>query len=164
MALNHGLPGERSLWRNMLKVIRPLIEKALVDADIEGGDNIQWTEMRWDIPDITASWPKDRPTRNIHGWIRGGSWPRFFLEFEGAIWEDDEEKLQRRLRFFSFPGRPGVLTLSGLASVPVVAIENGAELQSGLDMLARDLSNAKLDNEVSTHPLQPEHRGRGGTP
>lgn len=161
MTLPHELPGERALWETILKVIRELMEGALTKAGIRSGD-IRWTEMRWDVPDITASWPSERPDRNIHAWIRGGGWPTYFLEVEGAAWVDDYAKLQRRLRFFSFPdrqGRPaGVITVSGLAANPDVTVVNKNELGDGLEKLAKELQNARLDNGGRTYPLQADPR------
>ena len=156
MTLSQGLPGDRPLWLALLRVVKTLMEEALLKAEIPTED-VRWTERRWDVPDITASWPKDRGTRNLHAWIRG-SWPRFFLEVEGAAWQDDEKRLERRVRLLPFPNRPGVLIAEGLASSPEVAIPNKEDLEDGLYKLASDLKAARLNYGATTHRLQPNPR------
>jgi len=167
MTAPRELPVERILWQRILRVVQPLMEEALIKAGVSQSD-IQWTEMRWDMPDITASWPRDNPTRNIHASLRSPAWPRFYLEVEGAAWEDDEEKSQRRVRFLSFPGRQGgpagVITVSGLAADPVVTVIDKDRLSNGLDQLAKDLRWEPLNLGVSTYPLQPKPRRINSSP
>lgn len=159
MTLPSGLPGEKAFWENILEVIRELMQDALTKASILPND-IRWTERRWDVPDVTASWPNVRPVRNIHAWIRGGGWPTFFLEVEGAVWEDDLAKSERRVRFLPFPGRQGrpagVITVGGLAANPKVTVVDKDELGNGLEKLAKDLQNSGLGNGASIFPLQAE--------
>lgn len=154
---------ERALHQRMLRAIQPLIEQALADAGA-GPDDIRWTEMRHEMPDITASWPKDRPTRNIHLFVAGPGPSRFPIEGEGAAWEDDEERLERRVLFFSFAGPrgepPGVLLLEGDPSRPKVIIPNKGEFLSGLKELASNVMSAtvSLANPGSVYPLEPDPR------
>lgn len=149
----------RPLSQLMLTEIRKLMEEALSRVDIPM-DTVLWAERRWDIQDITASWPKDSPTRNIHAWVRG-AWPRFFVEFEGAIWHDDEKNLQRSIRFIPFSGRPGIITVSGSTSTPVVTISDRDDLPKGLEEFAKELKTSSLTNKVSNFPLRPDPHTAG---
>src|SRR4051794_25522829 len=120
-----------TFWERMLGDVRRLLRDAVSARDISL-ENVRWTERRWDAVDVTVAWPREHPSRNIHAWLNG-SWPRFDLEVEGAQWQDDEQNLKRRVRFFAFPGRRGqpaaVITLEGPADDPQVHIIDESELR-----------------------------------
>jgi hypothetical protein len=163
MTLAHELPGDRTVWQAIFQKIKPLMKNALSQANIRKED-MSWTEMRWDVSDITVSWPKNKPTRNIHAWLRSPAWPRFFLEIEGAAWEDDEsdeEKPQRRVRLFPFPGQPSLIVISGLAGHREIDVRNRGELSEGLSKLASDLKSCALNNTDPVYRLKPKPDGVG---
>jgi len=144
--------------RLVIKAIQPLIENALKKVGVPEED-IQWTEMRPDSVDITASWPKHNPTRNIHAWLTG-RWPRLSLDVEGYFWEEDMENESRQTHPFSFPsdhpGEPAaIIALNGLASNPNITIIGINELSRGLNRLAADISGI---SGVYISELQPEPR------
>jgi hypothetical protein len=90
---------EGSVWKLILGEARKVIENALGREGINiGGCDV--AEFRWDVPDVTFSWPKyegdGHQYRNIHVWLEG-RWPSYSLHVECATWLDGGSG--RRIRF-----------------------------------------------------------------
>lgn len=153
---------ERLFHQRLLGEIRPLMENALLEAGIPP-DDINWVERKHDMVDLTATWPKERPSRSIHTTLTGNGPTRFPVEAEGHVWEDDEERLERmNIRVFPFPVQgiepPGVVVVSGMLSDPAVTIVNKDELLDGMRRLAKDVVTAIPGVPGMSYPLEPDPR------
>lgn len=115
------------------------MQSALKDAGLSSPAN--WTEMRWDAVDITATWSEGESYRNIHGWVVG-DWPAFSLRFEGAAWEDDEKDLCRRVVFFSGPAT-SVKVVGGGSAQPKIEIPNREGLVKDVQGFVAQVRNAQ---------------------
>jgi hypothetical protein len=113
-----------------------------------------WTEMRWDTPDVTAMWKLDDSQRNVHGWL-GGDWPVFSLRFEGAAWQDDEQRLRRRVVFLSGPASALRVTNGGMLDPQIEVSGSRESLTKELQMLVARLQNVQLRDVPWQHSLQP---------
>lgn len=90
---------EGSVWRLILGEARKVIENALGRAEKRIAE-YDIVEFRWDVPDLTFSWPKydgdGKQYRNIHVWLEG-RWPSYSLHVEGATWLDEGPGRRMRL-------------------------------------------------------------------
>ena len=115
---------------------------------------LEWTEMRWDTVDITATWSQDESHRNIHGWVLG-DWPVFSLRFEGSAWEDDERSLSRRVVFFSGPMTTVRVVEGGSTPQAKIEIPNPDALVKDVQGLVARLQAVKLKDAPWDHKLLP---------
>ncbi|MBI4233752.1 MAG: hypothetical protein HY686_04860 [Chloroflexi bacterium] len=150
---------ETLLLQKLLSEVKQVIRDAMTRHIPE--TDVAWTQMRWGIPDITASWPKQNPTRNIHAWLEG-TWPSYEVRFEGAQWVDDEKGLKRRVRFFRAQGAP--LHLQGAVEEQQEAVLRKAwrdgreQVIDRIAALMRDMDSAKLDNVPWDYKLMRDPR------
>lgn len=148
--------GEPQLWASNGVVWRAILGQAreVVGATLRNrGIKYDIAEFRWDVPDLTFSWP-ERPTasqmqeqyHNIHCWVEG-SWPSYSLHIEAAMWRD--ENSERRIVFV--PSTSLRVTVSGTPEEPSVAgIKN---LQNSVRRMADDVSGARIE-EGQVFPLE----------
>jgi hypothetical protein len=127
---------QRIIWDQFLDPIQSLIKEALKQQGISDED-IAWTRMRWDVPDITAAWPIEKPNRNVHAWL-AGEWPTYAVKFEGSAWIDD--KKERKVSFYSLdpPGWEG----------QIVEVSTKGKLQ--IEIIRRPELLTKVTNLVIT--------------
>jgi len=97
MMQDEQMPVQRRIWQQLLKPVETLVKETLKNFRGTSNEEVEWTWFRWDIPDITAAWPKTKPNRNIHAWLTG-EWPTYEVRFEGAAWRDKD--LERKVIFF----------------------------------------------------------------
>jgi hypothetical protein len=153
------LKGERFFVEQLVTEVRGVIQRALqVSVPLA---QVEWTEMRWDTVDITASWPQDNTHRNIHGWVRGG-WPAFLLQFEGSAWEDDERSLQRRVMFLSGV-RANLTVVEGGTAHPKIEIPDRERVVKSVQELVGRLQGVPLKDAPWEYGLHP-HPVRDSSP
>ncbi len=147
---------QRATWQRILDAIRrQVIEPALKNAYIDL-ERVDWTYMRWDALDIEAAWPEDEPQRNVHAWLTG-DWPRYTLNFEGAAWQDDRDKLKRRVAFFGGPA--SMVELQPPWDNPQVDIRNAEQLASQVnEQVIWKAEKATLDNVEWKYDLKSDPR------
>ena len=122
--------------------LRSLIGGALRAAALDAQPS--WTDMRWDVVDVTATWSRGNERRNLHGWLTG-DWPSFVVSFEGAAWEDNEATLHRRVLFFSGPTTSLMVAQGGVAN-PEIRVRDRESLASSLREFAQRVDRAELTN------------------
>lgn len=147
---------ERTYWSFILRKVREAMEKAL-DHEGVSPSSVSWTEMRWDVPDVTATWTTDEMNRNMHAWLSGG-WPSYRADFEGAVWQDDEDKGERRARFI--PGPFAYVRVGGPADSPSVRIDQWDQLMSALRGLVIEIQEATLNTGAARYDLWPDPRSQ----
>jgi len=124
--------GEPQFLNYLLSEVRSIMQTALTGV-IEPSE-LRWAEKRWDAADVTATWDLGDSHRNLHGWL-GGDWPVYSVRFEGAAWQDDEHRLQRRVIFVSGP-------ISGLS------VEEGGKQQPHIRFDSRETVTAELKDLI----------------
>lgn len=143
---------QRAVWDKILNKVRDELIKPALSAKNIGLDQVQETRFRWDALDITVAWPKDGTDRNVHAWLTD-EWPTYRLNFEGAAWQDDWEKLKRRVLFFKGPWE--FVELSPPWNDPKVDIANPFELSEKVGALVREVQEADLSSLDWEYDLQP---------
>lgn len=151
---------QRHLIEAVLSQVKELMSEAL--GAIVKVEQVGWIEMRWDLPDLTVTWSPGNSNRNLHAWL-DGSWPVYTLRFEGAAWQDDEEKLERRVAFF--PGPTGSVTVRGSFDRPIITILERERLHDGVKKLVVEVNYASMEPQHThlhtlprlpgTHPSLP---------
>lgn len=148
---SQGGTGDR-LLDTLLWEIRVLTKTALSGVGL-ADDRVQWTERRWDAVDLTATWSRDHANANVHAWIVG-NWPLYGIRFEGAVWEDDEASLRRRLRFLTGPCGSATVTESGTAQLRI-EIPNREALVEDIAAFVHKLQKVGLTSVEWEHKLTP---------
>ena len=143
--------GERAFVEQLLAEVRSVMKTALQYAVPPSG--VDWTEMRWDTVDITATWSPGNSHRNIHGWV-GGDWPIFSLRFEGSAWEDDENNLRRRVVFLAGPDTVLRVREGGTAH-PKIDVPDREQLVKDVGGLVERLQRAELKDLPWEYGLAP---------
>ncbi len=144
---------ERQMTGEVLKLVKDLVQQALAGIGIDT-NKVGWTEMRWDVADLTATWSHADYNRNVHGWLEG-HWPTYTLRFEGSVWMDEEPKKLRRVQFFSGP--TGLVELEGPFDRPRITMTDGQNLRDKVKKLAERVNQGP--REVLEYPLPPRPPG-----
>jgi hypothetical protein len=130
---------EKSTWQRVLEQIKSIMEGTLSQEGVIPSHPVKWTKMRWDVPDITASWSDGSQSRNIHLWLKG-DWPRLYLELEGAAWED--AGTQRMVQFFPSKRLPTyAVEIRGSALQPNIFVIDQRKLETDLRRLVAEVKN-----------------------
>lgn len=70
-------------WREALQAVKLSLQSYVADAGIA----VEVSGLRWDAPDITATWESGGCSRNVQVTLSGREWPLSFI-VRGAVWQD----------------------------------------------------------------------------